>query len=167
MKILIVSDTHGRESNLVKALEKTGPIDALIHLGDVEGSEDYIRTLTEAPVYMVGGNNDYFTDLPSEEIVELGKYRALITHGHYYYVSWNVDRLKEEAENRQVDIVMYGHTHRPYLEITPGLTILNPGSLSLPRQEGRKPSYMVMEIDRKGEAHYTICYLKQEKQFFW
>ena len=37
MKILIVSDTHGREENLKKALEKTGAIDRLIHLGDVEG----------------------------------------------------------------------------------------------------------------------------------
>ena len=45
MKILIVSDTHGREENLRKALEKTGPIDRLIHLGDVEGSEEYIRKI--------------------------------------------------------------------------------------------------------------------------
>lgn len=166
MKILIVSDTHGRESNLVKVLKKIGPIDRMIHLGDVEGGEDYIRTLTEAPIDMVGGNNDYFSDLPAEEIIELGKYRVLITHGHYYYVSWNVDRLREIAREKNVNIVMYGHTHRPYLEVNPELTILNPGSLSLPRQEGRAPSYIVMEIDREGEAHYTVYYLKQERQHF-
>lgn len=64
MKLLIVSDTHGREENLKRVLEKTGPIDRLIHLGDVEGSEDYIRSLTEAPVSMVAGNNDWYSDLP-------------------------------------------------------------------------------------------------------
>lgn len=42
MKILIVSDTHGRLENLERVIEMTKPIDALIHLGDVEGQEDYI-----------------------------------------------------------------------------------------------------------------------------
>ena len=37
MKILIVSDTHGQEKNLEEVLEKESPIDALIHLGDLEG----------------------------------------------------------------------------------------------------------------------------------
>ena len=69
MKILIVSDTHGREENLKKVLEKTGAIDRLIHLGDVEGSEDYIRSLTEAPVSMVAGNNDWYSDLPDRKSV--------------------------------------------------------------------------------------------------
>ena len=30
------------------------------------------------------------------------------------------------------------------------------------RVEGRKPSYMLMELDRQGEAHFTICYLEDE-----
>lgn len=160
MKILIVSDTHGRESNLEKVLKKEEPIDRMIHLGDVEGGEDYIRSLTDAPVNMVAGNNDYYSDLPGEAVLELGDYRALITHGHYYYVSRGPERLMEIAMERGVDIVMYGHTHTPYLNQGPQLTVLNPGSLSLPRQEGRQPSYIVMEIDEEGEAHYRICYLK-------
>ena len=54
---------------------------------------------------------------------------------------------------------MFGHTHKPYLDTEDGITILNPGSLSYPRQEGRRPSYMIMTIDEAGEAHYEICYL--------
>ena len=50
---------------------------------------------------------------------------------------------------------MFGHTHRPYLSQEEGLTVLNPGSLSFPRQDGRKPTYMLMEIDENGEAHFT------------
>ena len=38
MRILIVSDTHRRDGNFRRVLEKTGPIDMLIHLGDTEGS---------------------------------------------------------------------------------------------------------------------------------
>ena len=39
MKILIVSDTHRKDDNLKKVIEKTSPLDMLIHLGDAEGSE--------------------------------------------------------------------------------------------------------------------------------
>ena len=84
----------------------------------------------------------------------------LLTHGHYYNVTVGVERLKEEARERGIDIAMFGHTHRPYLEIGDELVILNPGSISFPRQEGRKPSYILMEIDDRGEAHFTINYLK-------
>ena len=160
MKILIVSDTHGHERNLKKVIEKVGQTDLFIHLGDIEGHEDYIEALADCPVHMVSGNNDFFSDLPREEEFQLGRYRVLVTHGHYYGVSVGTDRLKEEARSRNIDIVMYGHTHRPEIDIDDHVTVLNPGSLSYPRQWGRKPSYMLMEIDREGEAHYTINYIE-------
>ena len=162
MKVLIVSDTHGRESNLEKVMKQVGPIDHLIHLGDVVGAEDYIRAMTDAPVSIVCGNCDYGSDLPYEEIVDLDGYRALLTHGNNYYVGSTLEYLKERARELEVDIVMYGHTHQPYLEQEEDLTILNPGSLSLPRQDGHEPSYILMETDRDGEAHYTINYLKRQ-----
>ena len=37
MKILVVSDTHGHEKNLMTVLNRVRPVDALIHCGDVEG----------------------------------------------------------------------------------------------------------------------------------
>ena len=160
MKILIVSDTHGHERNLKRVIEKVGPVDTFIHLGDIEGHEDYIEALADCPVHMVSGNNDFFSDLPREEEIQLGTYRVLLTHGHYYGVSVGTDRLKEEARARNIDIVMYGHTHRPESDRDAQVTVLNPGSLSYPRQWGRKPSYMIMEIDREGEAHYTINYIE-------
>lgn len=159
LKILIVSDTHGRSENLEKVIEMTKPFDALIHLGDVEGQEDYIRQLVPCAVHMVSGNNDFFSMLPRELEFELGGCKVLITHGHYYYVSLNTEELRRQARTRGKDIVMFGHTHKPYLDVQEGLTVLNPGSLSYPRQEGRRPSYIWMEIDEEGKAHYEIRYL--------
>lgn len=161
MKVLIVSDTHGRDGTLKYLLEQVKPIDMLVHCGDVEGSEDYIRSLAGCPVHMVAGNNDFFCDLPKEEEFLIGKYRVLLTHGHYYYITMGTQMIKEDAKARGFDIVMFGHTHRPYLEQDKGITVLNPGSLSYPRQEGRKPSYMIMDLDRNGEAHFTINYIKK------
>ena len=79
MKILIVSDTHRHDENLEIVLEKEKNIDELIHLGDVEGSEDYIRAIAGCPCYMVAGNNDYFSMLDREIIMEIGNYKVLLT----------------------------------------------------------------------------------------
>ena len=109
MKILIVSDTHGRDTALKHLLEQVKPIDMLVHCGDVEGSEDYIRSLAQCPVHMVAGNNDFFCDLPKEEEFLIGKYRVLLTHGHYYYITMGAQMIKEDAAARGFDIVMFGH----------------------------------------------------------
>ena len=71
MKILIVSDTHKSHRNLEKVIERTDHIDMLIHLGDTEGGEDYIRALADCPAHIVSGNNDFFSDLPREEEFEV------------------------------------------------------------------------------------------------
>ena len=135
-----------------------GTPDMLIHCGDVEGSEDFIRSIAGCPVHMVAGNNDFFSDLKKEEEFYIGDYKVWLTHGHNYYVSMGTEFIREEAKSRGVDIVMFGHTHRPYLE-QGKVTVLNPGSLSYPRQEGRRPSYILMELDAKGQTHYRINYI--------
>lgn len=159
MKILIVSDTHKKHDNLVRILEQEENIDLMVHLGDSEGYEDYISELAGCPLEIVSGNNDFFTDLDREKVLEVGKYQVLITHGHYYYVAMGVEDLKKEALGRGMDIVMFGHTHRPLLDYSKGIVTLNPGSVSFPRQEGRRPSYALMELDQEGEAHFKIKYL--------
>ena len=71
------------------------------------------------------------------------------------------ETIKKEAIDRGIDIVLYGHTHRPVIDIDDDIIAVNPGSLSYPRQEGRQPSYAIMEIDREGKVHFTIAYLRQ------
>lgn len=160
MRILIVSDTHRHDENLELVLQREKNLDMLIHLGDSEGTEDYIRTLAECPCYIVAGNNDYFSELSKDIKMTIGKYKILMTHGHYYYVSLGTETIISEALAQDIDIVMFGHTHRPLIDIREDLTALNPGSLSYPRQEGRIPTYILMIIDDKGEAHYEIKYVE-------
>ncbi len=159
MKILIVSDTHRNHDNLDIVLEKEKPLDLLIHLGDAEGREDYIEVVAECPVEVVAGNNDFFSSLPGEKEIKIGKYKIFFTHGHYYYVNAGIERIKREGIARGADIVMFGHTHRPVLEMTDDLIILNPGSISYPRQDGKMPSYIIMDIDKEGMAHFCLEFL--------
>lgn len=158
MKVLIVSDTHGRHGELEDTIEKEKPFDLLIHLGDVEGGEDYICALVDCEVKMLSGNNDYYSNLPGEQEFKIRDKRLFITHGHSYFVAFNMKRLEEEARRRAVDIVMFGHIHQPVLEQKEDLTILCPGSIAFPRQIGRKPSYIVMNMDDGGECTYEIKY---------
>lgn len=159
MRILIISDTHGKHTNLEIILEKLKPIDMLIHLGDAEREEYYIEAMAGCPMEIIAGNNDFFSQLPREKEITIGKYKVFLTHGHYYNVSVGTERLCEEATARGADIVMFGHTHRPCIEYKGKLTVINPGSLSYPRQDGHKPSYVLMETDKNGEAHFTLNYL--------
>jgi len=159
MKVLIVSDTHRHNENFVKAVERTAPIDLVVHCGDIEGSELFISQAAGCPVQMVAGNNDFFSELPGELTFKIGVLQVWVTHGHHYYVSMGTEFIIEEARARGVDVVMYGHTHRPSIEYSAGIVALNPGSLSYPRQDGRRPSYIVMETDRFGEWHFDIRYL--------
>lgn len=159
MRVLIVSDSHRHNVNLFRVLEQTGPYDMLIHCGDVEGSEHLISEKAGCPVEMVQGNNDFFSNLPREKEFMVGQYRVWLTHGHHYNIAMNTETIKQEAIAREVDIVMCGHSHRPVVEIGMKVTLINPGSISYPRQENRKPSYVLMELDRAGEAHYTVNYI--------
>ena len=159
MRILIISDTHRREDNFLRLIGKVGAIDLLIHCGDSEESEAYYLEKAKCPVQIVAGNNDFFSGLPREKEFQIGSYKVWLTHGHNYYVSMDDTLLREEAAARGADIVMFGHTHRPVLETAGGVTALNPGSLSFPRQEGRRPSYILMDLDREGKAHYHLNFL--------
>ena len=161
MRILIISDTHSNHANLKRVLKQEPNRDLIIHLGDAEGCEDYIEALAKCPLEIVSGNCDFFSSLEQERIVEIGRYKVFITHGHYYNVNAGFEDIRREAEGRGCDIVMFGHTHRPFLDIDAKLVTLNPGSLSYPRQEGKCPSYAVMETDAAGEAHFKIRYLKK------
>lgn len=158
MKVLIVSDSHRRNDNLLAVIKRTSPIDMLIHCGDVEGSEHIISEAARCPVVMVQGNNDFFSNLPKEQEVMIGSYKVWVTHGHHYYIAMNTETIKQEARSREVDIVMCGHSHKPLIDMGSDITLINPGSISYPRQENRRPSYIIMELDREGKVHYTLNY---------
>ena len=71
--------------------------------------------------------------------MRIGDYKVLVTHGHGYYVNSGVDYFREQCFGiLDYDVVMYGHTHVPYIEIGDDVTILNPGSISYPRQSGKE-----------------------------
>ena len=161
-KLLILSDSHNSRLAIENILAaEADSIDALVFLGD--GLRDLEQALTFYPslrAYAVAGNCDFFSNLPKTQIIEIDGQRILITHGHYYYVSVGTRDLVEEAKVNHCTIAMFGHTHKPFVDQSdPELTVLNPGSLSFPRQEGRRPSYITMDLEENKAPVYEIHYL--------
>ncbi|MCR5293675.1 MAG: metallophosphoesterase [Lachnospiraceae bacterium] len=170
MKILVVSDTHGYETNLRTVFSKIGRIDYLIHCGDVEEHEAAIEEMAGCPCTFVRGNNDYASKYPYDTVITLENQKIFVTHGHRYGVSWDNTEAINAAKKAGCSVLMYGHTHRPLIELAlseRGVTAINPGSLTFPRQEGRKPSFIVMETDRFGKAHFTLNYLGRGNRLFF
>lgn len=161
MRVLIVSDTHRRHETLEKILAEEEPFDMMIHCGDIEGEEEYIFNLTgpECACIMVPGNNDFLSNLPRERTVDIMGYKVWITHGHNHYVSLDTAIIEDEALSRGVNIVMFGHTHKPLVEHNNEVYLINPGSLTYPRQAGRRPSYIVMDVEEGKEPEFEIRFV--------
>ena len=141
------------------AIEQESPMDLIIHLGDLEGGEDFLEAVAPCPVEMVCGNNDFFSPYPREKVIEVGGIRIFMCHGHNYGVSMGTERLAEIARQKGCTIAMFGHTHCPVVEQDREVTVVNPGSISYPRQTNRRPSYIVMTIDEAKKASFEIYYM--------
>ncbi len=158
-RILVVSDSHRRSDNIQKIIEKNGPVDMLIHLGDIEDDTEKIKEWAGCPCYFVCGNCDYDFKLQNCQIINLGPHRIFAVHGHKYAVHSDTLRLELAAKEMHSDIALFGHTHVPYLYEGSDITILNPGSCSQPRQYDGRKTYAIMEMDENGRMSYEICNL--------
>ena len=157
MRILVVSDSHGKNENVKKAIESAGKIDALIHLGDVGYSYHEIESMSRVPTYIVAGNTDYIPELKDRMMLMFGEHMIYVTHGHREGVSMGLSTLRYNALQNECDIALYGHTHVPFLDENPDdVTILNPGSISLPRQDDRKKTYAIIDIDDFDGVTYEL-----------
>lgn len=150
MKILVMSDTHGRRDLVQKCIGQHPDAEAVLFLGDVlsdiRGME---KIFPEKQFYSVKGNCDFGSDVPAQMLVTLQGTEILLTHGHAHGVNYGLDGLIGCARRTGAKIALYGHTHVPYNSYHEGIYVLNPGSLAFPRNFS-KQSYGLIEITSKG-----------------
>ena len=152
MKILVVSDTHNDTRNFYVALERESPVDMVIHCGDICGYDAEFSDSCKCPFYAVMGNMDLGASLPHELVLDVPGHRIYVTHGHRQYVGCDTTGVVDAAKAQKADIALYGHTHIPELSDERNMTVICPGSLSYPRQKGKRASYAVMTFDKKGKT---------------
>ena len=149
MKILIMSDSHGNITNMLTAVKTENP-DMILHLGDHHTDCRTLRdTFPEIPLRAVKGNCDKAGEVEIDEFI-CEYLRIMMTHGHRFNVKYSLDSLITNAMYKEVDILLYGHTHIPFTGKIENLHIVNPGSVGEPRA-----TYCVMEIN-SGKVKYEI-----------
>ena len=159
MKVLVVSDTHGYNDTMFDVIKKESPFDLMIHCGDLEGVYDRLRETVNCRLQVVAGNNDYDSDMDRVKLIEIGNYRAILTHGHRYRLYSGLDPLFYLAAENHADYVFFGHTHVPMIHEEGPVTLINPGSLTYPRQPGRQPTYIVGTMEEGKRPIFEIRYV--------
>jgi putative phosphoesterase len=152
MLVGLISDTHG----LLRAevADAFAGVEHILHAGDV-GSLDVLGGLARlAPVTAVRGNVDTGLDLPDVAHLELAGVRVLVVHG---------DRLDSRAPERVaaahpgVDLVVFGHSHRPLVRRVGDVLAVNPGSAG--RRRFRDPVSVALAELHDGEAIAALVML--------
>lgn len=126
MKLAVLSDTHG----LVRpeVVDVIRECDGIIHAGDITSQSilDELAAVSEkagkyVPFYVVRGNNDrgsWARALPKTLEFELDRVRFFLVH----------DKKDIPDQLKDVEIVIYGHSHKYACEERAGQLWLNPGS---------------------------------------
>ena len=147
MKIIVTADTHGKTESLKKLISHLDNSFYFVHLGDVVRDFESVRPLLDEKGIKysnVKGNCDFsgpsFYSRLSIEGKEIG-----IVHGHQQRVKETLVRLDEYARERDLDAILYGHTHISKIGYgTTGILLMCPGSLGEPKSG--KASFGVLEI---------------------
>jgi uncharacterized protein len=125
LRIGVISDTHNYlDSQIPSLLAGVGHI---LHAGDIGQP----RILTElrriAPVTAVMGNtDDGGFHYPFTEILELADRKFLLHHIVNPRALGN--SLETLVQREQPDVVVFGHSHKPFCETSNGRLFFNPGS---------------------------------------
>lgn len=137
MKILLLSDTHGLLDKVYEIYGKLNHIDLIIHCGDYQRDAHTLEDTLGIPIVSVKGNCDG-ASRPDREIVETPAGKLLITHGHLEGAGYDYNNLLYLAEEKDCIAVCFGHTHVPMCEDFGGIYLINPGSLTNPRDGSQR-----------------------------
>lgn len=149
MRIVVISDSHGRTGVIDKILSSQPDATHIFFLGDkVSDIEDFEYLYPDKIFHIVCGNCDYASLIPAVGVELIDNVRILYTHGHIYNVKYGISRLRDAAIQNGCKIALFGHTHISKILYEDGVYLVNPGSCSSPR-EGRA-SYAVIDITENG-----------------
>lgn len=176
----VIADTHipDRARRLdpgISEIFRTAGVQAILHAGDVStpGVLDQLRQI--APVHAVRGNRDVFAlrELPQCSLLSFAEVRIALSHGHGSWLRYLVDRVDYVLRGYRIElfqprllkefpdtnVIVFGHTHRPYNHRENGVLLFNPGSPHCPDGKGTAPSVGLLSIQTRGEVYGEIVSL--------
>lgn len=153
-RIGIISDTHGLlRPEVVQGLQGC---EAILHGGDINSAQILDEVKEIAPTYVVRGNNDkeWASDLPETVNLKLCGLRFFMVHNKKFIPKDLTD----------IDIVVYGHSHKYEERYVDRTLLLNPGSCG-PRRFTQPITFAVLEVEDDCSFHVKkieIAHMKKE-----
>ena len=152
MIILVISDTHQDLKNARLAIKHQieTSLDMVIHCGDhIEDAQRLETEFPEIEFNYVPGNCDgwFFEENEKTKIVKVCDKKILFTHGDAHNIKLNYNILLKDVAQKDAVLGLCGHSHIAHVErqVETGVIVVNPGSISLPR-DSQYPSYAVLEV---------------------
>lgn len=147
MRVIVFSDSHGNTEGMKRALD-TERAELIIHLGDVSRDAKAVAELYNKPLVSMAGNCDILPSVPYVTVTEIDGVYAYICHGHTLFGDERA--VARQAKANGCTLALFGHTHVPTDTVIDGVRVINPGSISKPRQESGLKTYAVGDISSLG-----------------
>ena len=144
-RIAVFSDLHSAPSRYIEAAFEC--YDYVAFLGDgLTKLRAFQYRYPEQFLYVRGNCDIYDDEAPLKLILDFEGVKVLLTHGHMEHVKSGLIPLAVEAHLKNIQVVLYGHTHRPEIESVDGVLFVNPGTLA--SYYDREGTYAVLTIDK-------------------
>ena len=130
MKIGVISDTHNFLDPKIPQLFRG--VNHILHAGDIGSLEIASELQQIAPVTAVIGNSDQFLPFKDIEVVELDGRKYLVHHIVVHPRALE-EPLRSQVAREKPDVVIFGHTHKPFCQMFGGILFFNPGYAGKPR----------------------------------
>ncbi|MFN8590801.1 MAG: metallophosphoesterase family protein [Thermomicrobiales bacterium] len=130
----VIADTHAspmRGQAALAAIEhlfQRLSVGLIVHAGDVGHQSVLDELVSVAPVVAVRGNADppdLISSLPDHLVIQAGPMTILVLHGHRGKTARQAARAVASPD---IDLIIYGHSHRPMIEREGATILFNPGS---------------------------------------
>lgn len=129
MRIGLVSDTHDHFDPRLREIFRG--VDHILHAGDIGQRGILVELEKIAPVTAVLGNNDFDSTLRETEVLELAG-RKFMVH-HIVNPHAPSDTLQRRIGVILPDVLVFGHSHRPFAQQLGPVFFINPGYAGRPR----------------------------------
>ncbi len=144
MRIGVISDTHGFLDPKVEALFEG--VEHILHAGDIGLARVILDLEKIAPVTAVLGNTDGGLQFQEIETLRLADRKLLVQH--VVNPRFLAAAFKECLAREQPDVVVFGHTHKPFCQTLAQTLFLNPGYAGKPRF-GMPRTVAILECDSR------------------
>ncbi len=145
-KIGVISDTHNYLDPLIPHL--FAGVEHILHGGDIGQSAILLELEQIAPVTAVAGNtDDPGFQYPQTAVVEVAGRKFLVHHIVNPHAL--ADPIKARIARDRPDVVVFGHTHKPFRQTIDGTLFFNPGYAGKSRF-GLERSVAILHCGEKG-----------------